>query len=140
MLDANVVLAALAGTPSSPPALLLAAVHSGEVQAVACPRLIEEVRENAGKDYFRARLSELEVDEAIGAYREAAVMFDDPAEIKPVLRDSQDDYLLELACDAGAEAIVTGDKDLLDHPGLRPPALDPRSACERIGLVAPQPG
>ncbi|HZV75264.1 MAG TPA: hypothetical protein VFF79_16255 [Conexibacter sp.] len=31
--------------------------------------------------------------------------------------------------------IVTGDKDLLEHPGLNPPALTPRAACELLGLA-----
>jgi hypothetical protein len=37
----------------------------------------------------------------------------------------------------GAGLIVTGDKDLLDHAGLQPPAIDPRSACEQLGLIQP---
>jgi hypothetical protein len=31
VLDANILLAALAGRPSAPPALLLAGVHNGEI-------------------------------------------------------------------------------------------------------------
>lgn len=40
-----------------------------------------------------------------------------------------DDYLVALARESGAEAIVTGDKDLLDHPGLEPAAIGARSAA-----------
>jgi hypothetical protein len=40
-----------------------------------------------------------------------------------------------LAREANAEAIVTGDKDLLDPLDLRPPAIDARTACERLGLI-----
>lgn len=36
------------------------------------------------------------------------------------VRDPGDDYLVALARAAGAEAIVTGDRDLLDHEGLVP--------------------
>jgi predicted nucleic acid-binding protein len=52
-----------------------------------------------------------------------------------ILRDSEDDYLVALARKASAEAIVTGDKDLLDHVGLEPNAISPREACELLGLV-----
>ena len=135
VLDANVLLAALAGTPSSPPALLLTGVHSGEGEAIACPMLIEEVRENLSKAYFRARLSELEAAEAVEAYSAVAVMFADPVDVEPVLRDPEDDYLVALARSCGAEAIITGDKDLLDHPDLHPPAIAPRAACELTGLL-----
>jgi predicted nucleic acid-binding protein len=68
VLDANILLAALAGRSSTPPSLLLAGVHNGDVEAVACPLLIEEIRQNLGKPYFRARLSELEAQEAVDAY------------------------------------------------------------------------
>jgi len=45
------------------------------------------------------------------------------------------EYLVALARDAGAEALVSGDKDLLDHPGLEPVAIDAREACELLGLL-----
>jgi len=64
-----------------------------------------------------------------------AVMHGDPVSPPRVLRDPDDDYLVALARDAGAVAIVTGDRDLLDHVGLEPPAIAPRQACERSGLA-----
>jgi hypothetical protein len=36
---------------------------------------------------------------------------------------------------AGAEAIVTGDRDLLDHVGLKPPAIDPRTTRKPLALI-----
>lgn len=50
----------------------------------------------------------------------------DPFAPKPILRDPEDDYLLALADAADAVLIVTGDKDLLDHPNLDPPAINAR--------------
>lgn len=58
----------------------------------------------------------------------------DPTDPPHVLRDPNDDYLLALAASAGAQAIVTGDKDLLEHPGLHPPAITARQAVEQLGL------
>jgi uncharacterized protein len=65
----------------------------------------------------------------------AGSMLADPIQIEPLLRDPDDDYLVALAREAGAEAIVSGDKDLLDHPGLEPPAVDARRACQLLGLL-----
>jgi putative PIN family toxin of toxin-antitoxin system len=135
VLDANIVLAAFAGLPGAPPALLLAGVHNGDLEAVACPLLVGEVRDNLAKPYFRALLSELEAQEAVDAYADLAVMLADPIDVERVLRDSEDDYLVALARASGAPAIITGDKDLLDHEGLRPLAIDARAACELIGLI-----
>jgi uncharacterized protein len=52
-----------------------------------------------------------------------------------VLRDPTDDFLVALARAASAEAIVSGDADLLDHDGLEPPAIHARAACELLGLL-----
>jgi predicted nucleic acid-binding protein len=59
----------------------------------------------------------------------------DPRDPPRVLRDRGDDYLVALAKAAAAEAIVTGDRDLLDHEGLDPPALSARHACARFGVT-----
>lgn len=134
VLDANVLLAALAGRTTAPPALLLAAAHNGDFEAVACPQLIQEVRDGLQKPYFRAKLNALEAMEAVEAYVELCVMYEDPDDPAAMLRDKDDDYLVALAHLSGAEAIVTGDADLLDHDRLKPLALDPRSACELIRL------
>ena len=43
---------------------------------------------------------------------------------------ADDDYLVALASEAGAEAIVSGDKDLLDHPaGARRQSTTATEAC-----------
>ncbi len=55
-----------------------------------------------------------------------------------MLRDSSDDYLLALARSSKAEAIVTGDKDLLDHAGLQPPAISAREATRRLAQPPPE--
>jgi hypothetical protein len=67
VLDANIVLAAFVGTLASPPALLLVGVHNGDLEAVACPLLVDEVRDNLAKPYFRGLLSELAAREAMEA-------------------------------------------------------------------------
>ncbi len=137
VLDANVLLAALAGRPSAPPALLLAGVHNGDIEAVACPLLIQEVEEGLQKPYFHTRLNALEAIEAVEAYVELCEMYDDPDDLEATVRDPDDDYLVALGRSAGAQAIVTGDGDLLEHDGLTPPAIDARAACEVAGLVEP---
>jgi len=65
-----------------------------------------------------------------------ALHLPDPVSPPKILRDSDDDYLVALALAANATAIVTGDRDLLDHENLKPPALSARQACEMLGLPA----
>jgi hypothetical protein len=90
---------------ASPPALLLAAIHNGDLEAVACPLLIQEVREGLQKRYFPAKLNALEAMEAVEAYVDVSVMYEDPVDPEAVLSNKDDDYLVALAQAAGAKAI-----------------------------------
>ena len=58
--------------------------------------------------------------------RAVALLVPDPEPVPAVLRDPKDDYLVELARVNAAEAIITGNRDLLEHVGLVPPALSAR--------------
>jgi uncharacterized protein len=132
VVDPNVLLSALVGKPDAAPAVLLEAIHDHTVEMIACPALIAEVRKTLAEPYFRALLDEGEAEQAVAALQRVAVMRDDPVDPEPVLRDPSDDYLLALAQAGEAEAIVTGDKDLLDHADLRPPAIRAREAVDRL--------
>jgi predicted nucleic acid-binding protein len=98
----------------SPPSLLYADLAGASFELIACPRLLAEI---------------------VGGIADAARMRADPTRVERLLRDPGDDYLVALARESGAEAIVSGDKDLLDHPGLEPAAIDARSACRLLGLL-----
>jgi putative PIN family toxin of toxin-antitoxin system len=132
VIDPNVLLSALVGKPDAAPAMLLDTVHDHGLEMVACPMVMAEVRENLEEPYFRALLDQREAEQAASALERVAVMLPDPVDPEPVLRDGSDDYLLALARSGDAEAIVTGDKDLLDHAGLQPPAISAREAVDRL--------
>ena len=66
--------------------------------------------------------------------RGIASIFSDPAHPPRVVRDPADDYLVALARSAQADAVVTADRDLLDHDGLEPPAVSAHEACAQLGL------
>jgi putative PIN family toxin of toxin-antitoxin system len=101
---------------------------------VACSHLLGEVRKTLRKPYFRKRIDKSAAEDALAMLEAAGVMRKDPKAVEEVLRDPTDDYLVALAREADAEAIVSGDKDLLDHAGLEPPAINAREACELLGL------
>lgn len=134
LLDASVLLSAAVARPGTPTALLMDAVADGKVEMVACERLMGEVRRGLESSYFRERLPAEDREAVLTGLERIALMRDDPVSPPAVLRDPDDDYLVALADDARAEAIVTGDRDLLDHPGLKPEAITAREACRRLGL------
>lgn len=136
VVDASTLVSGVASRPGGgAPWLILASLLDFDFEAVVCPRLMTEVRDALTNDYFRKRFDPADLAEIVAAVEEAAVGREDPKEFKALLRDPDDDYLVALAQEAGADAIVTGDHDLLDHPGLKPSAIDARTACKRLGLI-----
>ncbi len=136
VIDASTLVSGITGSHSeSPPCLIYDAVSEMSVEAIVCPRLLVEIERGLRKPYFRNLIEEQEIAEAISIIRDAGTMLDDPVDPPAVLRDPEDDYLVALARKSGAEAIVTGDRDLLDHGDLRPAAIDARAACKLLTLV-----
>jgi putative PIN family toxin of toxin-antitoxin system len=115
--------------------LLYADLAGARFESIVCPELLAEIGEALHKPYFSERVGENAVDDIVAGIAEAATVLEDPVDIQAVLRDPEDDYLVALASEAEAEAIVTGDRDLLDHADLDPPAISPREACELVGLL-----
>jgi len=138
VIDANILVSGSVDPHGeSPPSLLYANLAGALFEAVLSRELLEEVADALGKPYFVERIGEAAVADIVGGIAEAATILEDPPPIEVSLRDPGDDYLIALAREAGAEAIVTGDRDLLEHDGLEPPAITARAACELLGLVEP---
>lgn len=136
VLDPNTLVSGIAALKAgSPPAQLIRAMQAMQFEIAICPEILREVGKALRKPYFRDRVPAAEARLAVTRIGDVAISFDDPVDVEPILRDPDDDYLVTLAKAAGAEAIVTGDKDLLDHVGLQPPAINPREACELLELT-----
>jgi len=136
VVDASTLVSGVASRPGGgAPWLILASLLDFDFEAIVCPRLIGEFRDALTSKYFRERFDPDDLSEIVANVEEAATNYPDPEEIAAILRDPDDDYLVALAREAGVDAIVTGDRDLLDHAGLHPVAIDARSACKQIGLT-----
>jgi putative PIN family toxin of toxin-antitoxin system len=136
VIDASTLLSAIVARTDGPLAALLGAVNTGAIEMVVCEQLVGEVSRGLRSSYFRDRVSP-EARLALEAMlASVALHFPDPVSPPSVLRDPGDDYLVALARDADASAIVSGDRDLLDHDGLQPQAISARQACDMLGLAA----
>lgn len=135
VIDASVLVSAIVSRGESYPWLVVQAVRAGVIEMIACDHLLDEVARALRGRYFAERLTIGEADAAVEALRTVAELLPDPVAPPRVLRDADDDYLLALAIAGGAAAVVTGDRDLLDHEGLMPPALTAREACRHLGLA-----
>lgn len=59
-------------------------------------------------------------------------MVEDPVDVPAITRDPKDDYLVALALRERVDALVSGDRDLLDAGLGAPPIWSPREAADRI--------
>ena len=129
--DVNVfVSAALSG--AGPSAQLVTAMRDTRLSVVACRGLLTELGDVLRRDRFRRYLSLEEVDEYVVEIEGLCRMVNDPDRVPEVLRDADDDYLVALASESGADAIVSGDLDLREATGLPVEVITPREALTRL--------
>jgi len=134
VLDANVLVsAALARDPAAPSVRAFDALLDGRIEAVGCPVLLGDVAAVLGRDRIRRYLSVNEarrfVTDLAGVLTRAA---DPPTPYPAVCRDSGDDYLVALARAALVDAVVTGDRDLLELEDIGVAVITPRKLVERL--------
>jgi putative PIN family toxin of toxin-antitoxin system len=116
VLDTNVVLSALVFN-SATSRQLRAAWQSGQLLPFACTATVQELMRVLA--YPKFKLTPTEQRELLADYVPfvAVVQMPDPPPGVPACRDTQDEVFMQLALVAGAEALVSGDQDLLALAG-----------------------
>jgi len=111
ILDTNILLSALL-SPLGAPALLINAWERKVFTLVACEALIAELRDVAGRPFFRTRLRASAAELLAAGIRDFSCFCRDLPS-GPIAPDPKDSFLLALAETSEAEFLVTGDKELL---------------------------
>jgi uncharacterized protein len=122
VLDTNVLVSALI-SPGGPSAQLLLELRAGAFELVVSPMLLAELGEVLRREKFRRYVSEAEAeaDSYVEVIRRDSQMHDDPMRgLNPLSTDPDDEYLIALARDVGADVLVSGDAHLLDLRDLAP--------------------
>ena len=131
VLDTNVLVSALI-SPGGDSARLLLALRSGAFELLVSPLRLAELREVLRRDKFRRYVSEAEADAYVELIRSEGVVRADPGPSpEPLSADPDDEYLIDLARDAQADALVTGDAHLLDLRAIIP-AMTPAEFLETL--------
>jgi putative PIN family toxin of toxin-antitoxin system len=130
VVDPGVFISALIGRPGSPPDQIVQAWIDDRIELIVSPALLEELRLVLMRPKFRRWFDETtarQLAERIERHATALPDTDPPA---AVTRDRADDYLVALARSAGAAAIVSGDRDLLEAGLADPPVWTPRTCAD----------
>jgi putative PIN family toxin of toxin-antitoxin system len=136
IIDANTLASGSVNPhPEAPTSLIYHELTGTRIEVIVCPELLAEVAGTLQKPYFLRRIGQRSVNDIVTGIANAGTMFADPMSPEPIISDPKDDYLVALARIAKAEFIITGDKHLLGHIGLEPPAINARNACELLGLI-----
>jgi putative PIN family toxin of toxin-antitoxin system len=135
VIDADCLIAGVLA-PVGAATRLLDLWRDGMFEMIACPQLVKEVRKALVDPRISRRygITRDEVDEFCRRLEQESIWLPDP--IHPprlVPADAGDDYLIKLAKDSGADALVTRDHhfDRVRVPGLE--ILPPRVIVPRLG-------
>jgi uncharacterized protein len=100
---------------------------------IGCPALLGEVASVLGRDRLRRYLSIEEARRFVADLAGVMTLAADPPPPYPaVCRDPDDDYLVALARAAVVDALVTGDRDLLELEDIGVAVITPRELVERL--------
>lgn len=133
VIDPNVLVSA-AITEGTCADLLRLVEATADVDVVLCPRLVSEFEGVLRRDRFRRYLPVEDVERHVVALGGLGTFAPDPRPLGPIAcRDADDAYLIALARETGADAIVSGDRDLSTLVDVHPPVLTPARAFDRYG-------
>ena len=132
VLDPNVLISALL-TPGGASARVLLHLRTGAFELVSCPALLAELRAVLRRDKFRPYVSLDEAEEFVELIRRESTSMEDPEPpAVPLSEDPGDEYLIQLARAARADALVSGDPHLT-RLRSRIPVKSPREFVDSLG-------
>lgn len=131
VVDPGVLVAGII-TPMGPPAEIVRRARSGAIEIVVSPHLLSELASVLARRKLRRYVTVEEASEYVGGLARIGISVADPPREGPITRDPNDDYLVALARISGADALVSGDRDLREaHVDVL--VLTPRELIDRIG-------
>lgn len=135
VIDADCLIAGVLA-PAGAATRLLDLWRGGMFEVIACPQLVREVRKALLDPRISCRYSITrdELDQFCRNLEQESIWLPDPIDPPRVVpADAGDDYLIQLAIDGGADALVTRDHHF---DGIRVSGLEivpPRAIVTRLG-------
>ncbi len=134
VFDPNVFVSAFISPRRSAPALLVEAFLDGRVQVLVCACLIDEFAGVLARPKFARHSGDGRARDFVATISDHAIEVGDPVMAAGVTADPDDDYLIALARAHDAQAVVSGDRHLLDATDVGVGVWSPRAAVGHLGL------
>lgn len=136
VIDTNVLISG--SLWNGPPARLLEAAEQRKVELVLSPALLAEFAEVISRPKFAGRVAAKTItpDDLVGKLaKEVTIVSPILLPLPPELRDSNDLHVLACAVTAHADAIISGDEDLLTLQSFKGiPIINASQALRLLGL------
>lgn len=134
VIDTNVLVSGLFGIKNSPSSQILSAFRTQKIILVISPVIVKEIEEVINRERIikLTKMGKAERADFIGKLIERSDVTAGKQLLQTRGRDVKDDKFLACAVEAGADYIITGDKDLLvlkEYEGIK--IITPR---EFIGI------
>ena len=132
VLDTNVLVSGFVRRhPEAPSVQLVDAWRAGTFQLVVCEEILDEVAHTLNKPYFKARLTEAQIERTLFLLRRHAFLTRLTEKVEGIATHPEDDRILDAAVSGGADTLVTGDGDLVALGAFRGVAIrSPRNFLE----------
>ena len=119
LLDTNVLVSGFASFkhPTRAPAQLLHAWLAGHFELYTSEHIITEFKNTLGRHYFKSRLRQSDIDEAINLLNEECPVIQITHFVKKAATHPEDDLVISAAISGKVDYLVTGDQPLLNKVG-----------------------
>jgi putative PIN family toxin of toxin-antitoxin system len=118
--------------PCGAPDLVMRAFADDRIEVVASPLLLDELERVLRRPKFAKYVDDRTAREFVERVRRHAFLVDDPVEQPAATRDRKDDDLVALARKESVDALVSGDRDLIDAGLSKPGVWTPRQMVDRL--------
>jgi putative PIN family toxin of toxin-antitoxin system len=133
VLDTNVLVSAALRPDGPNGQIVRLARGGGRLQLVTSSALLTELWEVLRRPTLSARIPVSDARSFVESVRDNSEIRDDPPDPARVARDPKDDFVLALALSAAVEALISGDRDLLEIAEPPLTILTPRQLLDRLG-------
>lgn len=135
VVDPGVFVSAFISPRRSAPAILVDAFLDGHFDVIVSPKLITELTTVLDRPKFSTHAAEGRAGAFVAALVDRGVIVKDSSTAAGATADPDDDYLVALARTHRAEAIISGDRHLLDAKSDDLAVWTPRELVERLDLA-----